>query len=75
MVPICFVLVLALAIILERFWSCVTARIAPPEALNELWRLDQEKRAERQASENTLHSVVTMGVCLASGLPETPARP
>jgi len=41
----CFVSVLALAIILERFWSLLTSRIAPPEALERACGVGSRKKS------------------------------
>jgi biopolymer transport protein ExbB len=67
MVPILFCSVLALAIILERFWSLRDSRIAPPEALNELWRWIKKKELNGRRLK-TLQASSPMGRVLASGL-------
>lgn len=43
MVPIIACSILALAIILERFWSLRVSRVAPQTTLNELWRWIKKK--------------------------------
>ena len=67
MVPILFCSVLALAIILERFWSLRNSRIAPPEVLNELWRWIKKKELNGKRLK-TLQASSPMGRVLASGL-------
>ena len=67
MLPILFCSVLALAIILERFWSLRDSRIAPPEVLNELWRWIKKKELNGKRLK-TLQASSPMGRVLASGL-------
>ncbi|EAZ98820.1 MotA/TolQ/ExbB proton channel family protein [Marinobacter sp. ELB17] len=67
MMPILFCSVLALAIILERFWSLRDSRIAPPEVLNELWRWIKKKELNGKRLK-TLQASSPMGRVLASGL-------
>ena len=67
MVPIMFCSVLALAIILERFWSLRDSRIAPPKTLNELWRWIKKKELNDTRLKN-LQASSPMGRVLASGL-------
>lgn len=67
MVPILFCSVLALAIILERFWSLRDSRIAPPQALNELWLWIKKKELNGKRLK-TLQASSPMGRVLASGL-------
>lgn len=67
MVPILFCSVLALAIILERFWSLRDSRIAPPDVLNELWRWIKKKELNGKRLK-TLQASSPMGRVLASGL-------
>lgn len=67
MVPILFCSVLALAIILERFWSLRDSRIAPPPVLNELWRWIKKKELNGKRLK-TLQASSPMGRVLASGL-------
>ncbi|SFR48399.1 biopolymer transport protein ExbB [Marinobacter daqiaonensis] len=67
MVPIVICSILALAIILERFWTLRPSRVAPPGIMAELWRwikskdLNARKLKALQASSPT-------GRVLASGL-------
>lgn len=67
MVPIVLCSILALAIILERFWTLRPTRVAPPDVMAELWRwikskdLNSRKLKALQASSPT-------GRVLASGL-------
>lgn len=67
MVPIVLCSVLALAIILERFWTLRPSRVAPPDVMSELWRwikskdLNARKLKALQASSPT-------GRVMASGL-------
>jgi biopolymer transport protein ExbB len=67
MAPILLCSVLALAIILERFWSLRDSRIAPPEMLNELWRWIKKKELNGKRLK-TLQVSSPMGRVLASGL-------
>ena len=67
MVPILFCSVLALAIILERFWSLRDSRIAPPQVLNELWRWIKKKELNGKRLK-TLQASSPMGRVLSSGL-------
>lgn len=43
MVPIVACSILALAIILERFWTLRASRVSPPQTINELWRWIKKK--------------------------------
>src|SRR5690554_7277778 len=43
MVPIVACSILALAIVLERFWTLRASRVAPPQSINELWRWIKKK--------------------------------
>ncbi len=67
MVPLVFCSVLALAIILERFWSLRNSRITPPQTLNELWRWIKKKELNGKRLK-ALQASSPMGRVLASGL-------
>ncbi len=67
MVPIVACSILALAIILERFWTLRVSRIAPPGTINELWRWIKKKELNGRKLK-ALQASSPMGRVLASGL-------
>ncbi|OEY67221.1 MotA/TolQ/ExbB proton channel family protein [Marinobacter sp. X15-166B] len=67
MVPIVACSILALAIILERFWSLRAPRIAPQHTINELWRWIKKKELNSRKLQ-VLYASSPMGRVLASGL-------
>lgn len=67
MVPIVACSILALAIILERFWSLRVSRVAPPSTINELWRWIKKKELNGRKLK-ALQASSPMGRVLASGL-------
>jgi len=67
MVPIVACSVLALAIILERFWSLRPSRVAPPQQLNELWRWIKKKELNSKKLK-ALQASSPLGRVLAGGL-------
>ncbi|MDX1801325.1 MAG: MotA/TolQ/ExbB proton channel family protein [Marinobacter sp.] len=67
MVPIVACSILALAIILERFWTLRASRVAPPNTINELWRWIKKKELNGRKLK-ALQASSPMGRVLASGL-------
>lgn len=67
MVPIVACSVLALAIILERFWSLRTSRVAPPQTISELWRWIKNKELNGRKLK-ALQASSPLGRILAGGL-------
>jgi len=67
MVPIVACSVLALAIILERFWSLRASRVAPPQSVNELWRWIKKKELNSKKLK-ALQASSPLGRVLAGGL-------
>ncbi|WP_111496454.1 MULTISPECIES: MotA/TolQ/ExbB proton channel family protein [Marinobacter] len=67
MVPIVACSILALAIILERFWSLRESRVAPQETINELWRWIKKKELNARKLK-ALQGSSPMGRVLAGGL-------
>jgi len=67
MVPIVACSILALAIILERFWTLRASRVAPPQTINELWRWIKKKELNSRKLK-ALQSSSPLGRILAGGL-------
>ncbi|MEO9703082.1 MotA/TolQ/ExbB proton channel family protein [Marinobacter alexandrii] len=67
MVPIVACSILALAIILERFWTLRASRVAPSQTLNELWRWIKKKELNGRKLK-ALQGSSPMGRVLAGGL-------
>ncbi len=67
MVPIVACSILALAIILERFWTLRATRVAPPQTINELWRWIKKKELNGRKLK-ALQGSSPMGRILAGGL-------
>ena len=67
MVPIVACSILALAIILERFWTLRPSRVAPPQTVNELWRWIKKKELNGRKLK-ALQGSSPMGRILAGGL-------
>lgn len=67
MVPIVACSILALAIILERFWTLRESRVAPQTSINELWRWIKKKELNGRKLK-ALQGSSPMGRILASGL-------
>jgi len=67
MVPIVICSILALAIILERFWTLRASRVAPPQTINELWRWIKKKELNGRKLK-ALQSSSPLGRILAGGL-------
>ncbi|MGO1502378.1 MAG: MotA/TolQ/ExbB proton channel family protein [Marinobacter sp.] len=67
MVPIVACSILALAIILERFWTLRASRVSPPQTINELWRWIKKKELNARKLK-ALQSSSPMGRVLAGGL-------
>ena len=67
MLPIIFCSIVAMAIVIERFWSLQRKKILPPELVPQLWRLAKEDKID----DVTLRRVKLsspLGSILASGL-------
>ena len=67
MLPILGCSVIALAIILERFWSLQKKRVAPDNLVAKVWKLDQNKQLNQQTISNVRDSS-PLGRILAAGL-------
>lgn len=67
MVPILACSILALAIILERFWTLRVSRVAPPQTINELWRWIKKKELNGRKLK-ALQGSSPLGRILAGGL-------
>ena len=67
MVPIVACSILALAIVLERFWSLRASRVAPPQSINELWRWIKKKELNGRKLK-ALQASSPLGRILAGGL-------
>ncbi|MDY6815686.1 MAG: MotA/TolQ/ExbB proton channel family protein [Pseudomonadota bacterium] len=67
MVPIVACSVLALAIVLERFWTLRASRVTPPQTINELWRWIKKKDLNGRKLK-ALQASSPLGRILASGL-------
>ncbi|MGB1951819.1 MAG: MotA/TolQ/ExbB proton channel family protein [Marinobacter sp.] len=67
MVPIVACSILALAIILERFWTLRASRVAPPQTINELWRWIKKQELNGRKLK-ALQGSSPMGRILAGGL-------
>ncbi|WP_298447597.1 MotA/TolQ/ExbB proton channel family protein [uncultured Marinobacter sp.] len=67
MVPIIACSILALAIILERFWTLRASRVAPPQTINELWRWIKKKELNSRKLK-ALQGSSPLGRILAAGL-------
>lgn len=67
MVPIVACSILALAIVLERFWTLRASRVSPPQTINELWRWIKKKELNARKLK-ALQSSSPLGRVLAGGL-------
>ena len=67
MVPIVACSILALAIVLERFWTLRPSRVAPPQSINELWRWIKKKELNGRKLK-ALQGSSPLGRILAGGL-------
>ncbi|MDX1633037.1 MAG: MotA/TolQ/ExbB proton channel family protein [Marinobacter sp.] len=67
MVPIVACSILALAIILERFWTLRVSRVAPQSTINELWRWIKKKELNGRKLK-ALQASSPLGRILAAGL-------
>lgn len=67
MVPIVACSILALAIIMERFWTLRASRVTPSHTVNELWRWIKKKELNGRKLK-ALQSSSPMGRILAGGL-------
>ena len=67
MVPIVACSILALAIVLERFWTLRASRVAPPQTINELWRWIKKKELNGRKLK-ALQGSSPLGRILAGGL-------
>ncbi|MBW0146524.1 MotA/TolQ/ExbB proton channel family protein [Marinobacter arenosus] len=67
MVPIVACSILALAIIMERFWTLRVSRVAPAQTVNELWRWIKKKELNGRKLK-ALQGSSPMGRILAGGL-------
>ncbi|MCG7199388.1 MotA/TolQ/ExbB proton channel family protein [Marinobacter pelagius] len=67
MVPIVACSILALAIVLERFWTLRASRVAPPQTINELWHWIKKKDLNGRKLK-ALQASSPLGRILAGGL-------
>lgn len=67
MVPILLCSIVAVAIVLERFWSLQKSRVAPDNLVAKIWQMDQNKQLDEEAIQN-LYDSSPLGRILAIGL-------
>ncbi len=67
MLPILACSVVAMAIIVERFWSLQKLKVLPPELLAQVWRLWRERKFD-EPTLRRLRNGSSLGVVLAAGL-------
>ena len=67
MVPILGCSIIALAIVLERFWSLQKKRVAPENLVAKVWKLDSDNRLNSEAIKEVRESS-PLGRILAAGL-------
>ena len=67
MLPLVLCSVLAMAIVVERFWSLQKRKIVPPELVAQVWRLSREKKLDDLAI-GRLKASSPLGCVLAAGL-------
>ncbi|MDX1589684.1 MAG: MotA/TolQ/ExbB proton channel family protein [Oleiphilaceae bacterium] len=67
MIPLLICSVIALAIVIERFWTLRTQRIAPTETINELWRWIKRKELNARRMKQVQESS-PLGQILVAGL-------
>jgi biopolymer transport protein ExbB len=67
MVPILGCSIIALAIVLERFWSLQKKRVAPDNLVAKVWKLDSDNRLNSEAIKEVRESS-PLGRILAAGL-------
>lgn len=67
MFPLFICLVLAMAIVAERFWSLQTKRISPPELLTQIWQWLRYKQID-EARIKSMRTSSPLGQILAAGL-------
>lgn len=67
MIPLLVCSIMALAIVIERFWTLRTQRIAPTETINELWRWIKRKELNARRLKQVQDSS-PMGQILVAGL-------
>lgn len=67
MVPILGCSIIALAIVLERFWSLQKKRVAPDNLVAKVWKLDNDNRLNSEAIKEVRESS-PLGRILAAGL-------
>ena len=72
--PLIFASFLALALVIERFYSLKTSRIAPPRLLGEALRVSQRSVPGREVVDKLAHNSA-LGEVLASGLRALNANP
>jgi biopolymer transport protein ExbB len=67
MIPIIFCSVLAMAIIVERFWTLRKNKILPPEMVSQVWKLAKAKKMDALTLKR-LKDSSPLGTILATGL-------
>lgn len=67
MLPLVLCSVLAMAIVVERFWSLQKRKIVPPELVAQVWRLSRENKLDDLAIRR-LKASSPLGCVLAAGL-------
>jgi len=67
MLPIILCSIVAMAIIVERFWSLRRNQILPPELVAQVWRVSRERRLD-DAQLHRLRNSSSLGFVLAAGL-------
>ena len=67
MAPLILCSIIALAVIIERFWSLRRRRVLPPDLVVQVWRLSREKKMD-DALLQRLEESSCLGFVLAAGL-------
>jgi len=67
MLPIILSSILAMGIIIERFWSLQKKKVLPPDLVRQVWKLSREQKLDDMALQR-LKSSSPLGFVLAAGL-------
>ncbi|NOS87717.1 MAG: MotA/TolQ/ExbB proton channel family protein, partial [Methylococcaceae bacterium] len=67
MIPLVFCSVLAMGIVVERFWSLQKNKILPPDLVAQVWRLSRDHKLDETAIRR-LKISSPLGCILAAGL-------
>ncbi|GAB6139798.1 MotA/TolQ/ExbB proton channel family protein [Methylosoma difficile] len=66
MLPILMCSVIAMAIVVERFWTLQANKVLPPDLVQQVWKLSRERRLDALALQKLRHSS-PLGYVLAAG--------